>query len=73
MKTELFTVNNDVDVVYSPDDNGWYLQKYLHDTAGNTQTSKSIFNTKAKALQEYRNDNIVWEDDQTNQHKDKGN
>lgn len=61
MKTQLFTVDKDIDVVYSPDDNGWYLQKYLHDDEGNTQTSKAVFNTRAKAVQEYHNNNIVWE------------
>lgn len=61
MKTELFTVDNDVDVVYSPDDNGWYLQKYLHDAAGATKVSHATFATKRKALEHYKAGKIVWE------------
>ena len=61
MKTELFTVDNNVDVVYSPDDNSWYLQRYLHDKAGNTKTSHSMFATKRKAIEQYDAGKVVWE------------
>lgn len=61
MKTQLFTVDKNVDVVYSPDDNGWYLQKYLHNAAGTTKVSHAVFATKRKALEQYSVGNIVWE------------
>ena len=61
METQLLTVDKDVDVVYSPDDNGWYLQKYLHDEAGTTKVSHAIFATKRKALKRYNAGKIVWE------------
>ncbi len=60
---ELYSIDKNVDLVYSPDDGGWYLQLYLHDDAGNTKTSKTIFTTKRKALDKYAYcvDNIIWE------------
>ncbi len=61
MKTQLFTVDNDVDVVYSPDDNGWYLQRFLHDADGTTKVSHAVFATKRKALKRYDAGKIVWE------------
>ena len=61
METELFTVDNDVDVVYSPDDNGWYLQKYLHDAARTTKVSHATFATKRKALEHYKAGKTIWD------------
>ena len=59
---ELFSVDRDVDLVYSPDDGGWYLQLFLHDEAGNTKTSHAMFATKRKAVERYNAGKIVWED-----------
>lgn len=61
LREDLYSVDRDVDLAYSPDDGGWYLQLYLHDEAGTTKTSHTIFATKRKALDKYNAGNIVWE------------
>jgi len=56
---DVITLGKETDLVFSPDDGGWYLQLFV-DKAGNTKTSK-LFNSKLEAVREWRTGKIVWE------------
>ena len=48
-------IDNNLDLVHSPDDGGYYFQDQ------NWRVSK-IYRTKKGALESYRNGNIEWEE-----------
>jgi len=50
-----------VDLVYSPDDGGYYFHEY-HAIEHKSRTSKKVYVTKSEAMKEYRANNIEWED-----------
>ena len=62
MSDDLYSVDRDVDLVYSEDDNGWYLQRYLHNEAGDTKVGSKVYRTKEAALEDYNNGVIIWID-----------
>ena len=59
---ELYSIDRDTDLVFSEDDNGWYLQLYLHNEAGDTKIGSKVYRTKEAALNDYNNETIVWID-----------
>ncbi len=61
LRDDLYSIDRDVDLVFSSDDGGWYLQKYLHNDEGDTKISCATFSTKENALREYKAGKIVWE------------
>ena len=60
MKQCFIKIDRDVDVVFSPDDNGWYLQKFLHDEARNTVISKKVYKNETLARADYAFGSVVW-------------
>ena len=54
---DLITLSNDIDLVYSPDDGGWYLQKFDPDRVS------IIYETSSDALKAYAKNEIEWEDE----------
>ena len=56
--SSLITLSNDIDLVYSPDDGGWYLQKFDSDR---TSTSK-IYKSAEDAIKAYAKNKVEWED-----------
>lgn len=61
IRDDLYSVDRNVDLAYSEDDNGWYLQLFLHNEAGDTKVSHATFATKRKALEHYNAGKVVWE------------
>ena len=49
-RDDLVMLDSTYDAVYSPDDGGWYPQKYP-----GGKTSKKIYSDKDKAVEAYRN------------------
>ncbi len=62
IRDDLYSVDKNVDLAYSEDDNGWYLQLYLHNEAGDTKVGSKVYRTKGAALTDYNNNAIVWID-----------
>ena len=54
----VWIVDKDIDLTFSPYDDGWYFHLY-NQPDHKTKTSK-VFKTKSKAMKEYNNDSIVW-------------
>ena len=50
-----------MDLVYSPDDNGWYFHEY-HPIEHKSRVSEQTFNSKPEAMKAYREESIKWED-----------
>ena len=50
-----------IDLVYSPDDGGFYFHEY-HAIEHKSRTSKDIYSTKAEAMKAYREGCITWEE-----------
>lgn len=48
-------ITKDIDLVYSPDDNGYYLLRY-----SDNKTSK-IYKDQTKCKRDFFEDKIVWE------------
>ena len=56
-----WTLDKDIDLVYSPDDNGYYFQRY--NQPNHRTTTSKVYATKAEALQAYKRKlSIVWSD-----------
>ena len=45
------------DVVYSPDDGGWYLQEV---NGTDSRVSKKIYRTEAEARRAYESERVRW-------------
>ena len=58
-QTEIRAVADHLDLIYSPDDGGWYFQKYL--PHGESQVS-GIFDTSELAMEAYWDGRIDWRD-----------
>lgn len=52
--TTIYQVSSDIDLVYSPDDEGWYFQDYHSDMIS------QLFATRAEALDAWCDEGIVW-------------
>ncbi len=50
-----YAVSTDIDLHYSPDDNGWYFQDYKLDRVS------VLYKTKNDAVRAMKLNNIVWE------------
>ncbi len=55
----VWVVDKDTDLVYSPDDDGWYFQLY-NQPDRKCRTSK-LYKTRQEAYKEYQQGIIVWE------------
>lgn len=55
----VWIMDKDIDLTYSPDDSGWYFQLY-NQPDHKCRTSK-LFKTKQEALKEYQDKTIAWE------------
>ena len=60
MKQCIIRIDRDVYVVFSPDENGWYLQKFLHDESNNTSVSKKVYKNETLARADYAFGSVVW-------------
>lgn len=49
--------NDDTDLVYSPDDDGWYFQDYSRDC------TSQVFTSKVGAARAWRRGTVKWDDD----------
>ncbi len=52
---DTYYLNNETDLVYSPDDGGWYIHDYKNDRAS------IVYSTKGKACEAYIADSLEWE------------
>lgn len=52
-------LTNTIDIVHSPDDNGYYLQEYKFDGKGTTRTSP-IYTSRVLLMLDYRQGKIKW-------------
>lgn len=55
--TENQTLSDDVELVYSPDDDGWHLHNYA------TERVSKTYGSKADAVIAFNADNVEWERD----------
>lgn len=58
-QVEVRHVGDYMDLIYSPDDGGWYFQKYL---PGKGSQVSGIFDTSELAMEAYFNGPIEWRD-----------
>ena len=56
---DCYIVNNDLDLLYSPDECIWYFQKFLHDGNYSTEISQS-FKSKDAALLALSQNKLTW-------------
>jgi len=56
---DIVTLSKTIDLVYSSDDNGFYLQEYKNDGKGTTRTSK-IYTSGYEARSAYRDGTVDW-------------
>ena len=61
MSVRLYAPN--VDLVNSPDDNGWYLQRYPD------QATSQLFTTDLAACQAYDRGQVEWEGGSSNERR----
>ena len=52
---DVITIHATLDLVYSPDDEGWYFNDHDEDACS------ILYATKAEALRALKADSIVWE------------
>ena len=50
-----YYLNDNTDLVYSPDDSGWYIHDFRGDRAS------AIYSTRSEACEAYTSDSIEWE------------
>jgi len=50
----IITINHDTDLVYSPDDSGWYFHRYGDDGVVSYSHTSQLFPTEAEALKVWR-------------------
>ena len=58
-KTETLDPFDCIDLVHSPDDDGYYLQEF-HPIENKSRTSETIYKTKKEAKKDYREDSVKW-------------
>ncbi len=56
------TISKNLDLVYSPDDGGWYFQRYFPKVGNQCSYDEEseIYKTKEIAMLAFRNNWIVW-------------
>jgi hypothetical protein len=54
---DIVRVSKDIDLVYSPDDGGWYFQDYPSDRVS------IIYKNRTVAKDAYNSNNIQWSDE----------
>ena len=59
MDAETMSITSKVDLVYSPDDGGYYLQEYILDGSGATRTT-TVYKDKERLLALFYSGAIHW-------------
>ena len=56
MPENCIVIDKNTDLVYSPDDSGWYYQRFL----GGKDFVSPIYKNRAEAVREWRDGAISW-------------